>query len=181
MGETRVNGLEPWWVTLLRQQQRDGFPDLAGSEVSATIPITDRLVGWLIAQRLPATAPIRELSIVAHRGNELTVRVRLAKPAILPPIQIRLAIEQQPELPASPFLVLGVVSQGVAILALNTLRFTDLLPPGVRFDGRRFIIDVRTLLERHAADLWSYLLDLAITIEDGRVVVHGRAALPVRR
>ena len=102
--------MEPWWVTLLRQQQSDNFPDLAGAEASATIPISDRLITRAIAERLSPSAPIREVEVRAHADNQLTVRVRLAGPAILPPLQLRLAIEQQPDLPMSPVLVLGIVS-----------------------------------------------------------------------
>lgn len=171
--------MEAWWITLLRAQRRDGFPDVEGTEVSATIPISDQLISRVIAQRIPSAAPVREVSLVAHPGNEITVRVRLSKPAILPPVQLRLVVEQQPELPLSPVLVLGVVSQGIASLAVNALKFVDLLPPGVRFDGRRFTIDLRTLLERRgAAELLTYLTDLKFTTAERRIVVQARASLP---
>jgi hypothetical protein len=174
--------LEPWWVTLLRAQQSEDFPDLAGTEGVVTLPISDRLINSVIAQRLPPSAPIRELDVRAHQGDQISVRVRLSKPALMPPVQIRLAIEQQPQLPGSPNLVVGVVSQGLASLALNALKWVDVLPPGVRFDGRRFIVDLRTLLDRYgAAWMLAYLTDLKITTVDGRVVVQAWGALPGRR
>ena len=174
--------MEPWWVALWRKQQSDGFPDLAGTEVSATIPISDQLISRVIAQRVPPTAPVRELLLVAHPGNEITLRVRLTGPAILPPVQVRLAIDQQPDLPASPVVALRIVSQGIASLAVNALKFIDMLPPGVRFDGRRLVIDVRTLLEsRGAAEALAYLTDLKFTTAEGRIVVQARASLPVRQ
>ena len=174
--------MPPWWVTLLREQQSDGFPDLAGTAVSAAIPISDQLISRVIAERIPSTAPVREVLLAAHAGNQITIRVRVTKPGFLPPIQMRLAIEQQPVLPGSPILVLGIVSQGLASLAVNALKFVDVLPPGVRVDGRRFIIDLATLLERYgAAEVLTYLTDLKMTTLDGRVVVEARASLPVRR
>ena len=171
--------MEPWWVTLLRQQQSDNFPDLAGAEAFATIPISDRLITRAILQRLSPSGPIRELEVRAHAGDQITVRVRLAKPAILPPVQIRLAIEQQPALPHAPIFVIGIVSQGLASLAVNALKFVDVLPPGVRFDGRRFIVDLRELLE-HRRSEWAldYLADLQVGAVDGSFVVRARAVLP---
>jgi hypothetical protein len=174
--------MDAWWAALFREQEREGFADLAGAEAFATIPISDRLITRAIVQRLPPSAPIRELDVRAHAGDQVTVRVRLTKPAILPPVQLRLAIEQQPELPNSPVVVLGVVSQGLASLAISALKFVDVLPPGVRFDGRRFVVDLRTLLERHEAG-WalSYLTDLQVGAVDGSLVVRARGVLPGRR
>ena len=174
--------MEPWWVTLLRQQRSDNFPDFAGAEASATIPISDRLITRAIAERLSPSGPIRELEVRANAGNQITIRVRLARPAILPPVQLRLAIEQQPDLPLSPILVLGIVSQGLASLAISALKFVDVLPPGVRFDGRRFLIDLRTLLD-HRGWGWAldFLTDLQVEAVDGSLVVLTRGGLPGRR
>ena len=174
--------MEPWWVTLLREQQSDNFPDLAGAEAFATVPISDRLITRAIAQRISPSAPIREVDVRAYAGDQITVRVRLAKPALLPPLQLRLAIEQQPDLPASPILVLGIASQGLATLAINALKFVDVLPPGVRFDGRRFLIDLRTLLDRYGSGwVLDFLTDLEVGAVDGSLVVRARGVLPGRR
>ena len=173
---------EPWWVTLLREQECGDFPDVAGAEAAATLPISDRLISRVIAQRLSPSAPIREVEVRAHQGDQISVKMRLSKAAILPPVQIRLAIEQQPQLPAAPILVIGIVSQGLASLAVNALKFVDVLPPGISFDGRRFVVDLRTLLDRYEAG-WelAYLTDLTISTVDGRVVVRAGGALPGRR
>ena len=173
--------MEPWWVTLLREQQSDDFPDFAGAEAFASIPISDRLITRAIVQRLPPSAPIRELEVRAHAGDQFTVRVRLAKPALLPSVQLRLAIEQQPDLPRSAILVLGVVSQGLTGLAINALKFVDVLPPGVRFDGRRFLVDLETILNRYgAARALTYVTDLSVTTIDDRFVVRARGTVPGR-
>jgi hypothetical protein len=170
--------VEAWFARLVREQQRDGFPDLVGTEILTTIPISDRLISRVIAERLPPTAAIREVSLIAHAGNEFTVRVRLA---LLPPVQLRLAIEQQPRLPMSPVLVLAIVSRGLASMALNALNVADWLPPEVRFDGKRFFIDLRSLLERRgAAGALAYLTDLTVTTADRRVVVQAKASVPAR-
>jgi hypothetical protein len=172
---------EPWWIGLLRELGA-GVDELADAEAWVRIPIADSLIGRAIARRLPPEGPVRELAIMAHDGNEIAVRARLSRPAMLPPIEVRLRIEQQPALPDSPVLVLGIVSKGLARLAVSALRFVDVLPPGVGFDGRRFAIDLRALLERQgAAGALEYLADLKITTAERRVVVEARGAVPARR
>jgi hypothetical protein len=171
--------LDTWWVTLLRAQQSDGFADLAGADVSMTLPVSDRLLSTLIAQRLPRSAPIRDFDLIAHAGDEIAVRVRLAKPAFLPAIQVRLAIVQQAVLPHAPTIVLEMVSQGMAALAGNALRFVDALPPGVRFDGRRIFVDLAEILRRqNAAELLTYLTDLQVTTTEHRLIVRARLRVP---
>jgi hypothetical protein len=120
--------LERWWVTLLRQQQSDGFPDLAGTEVLMTVPLSDGLISRLVAERIPARVPIGEFDPSAHDGELVRIRIRLAKPPFLPPIHMMLAIERQLDLPTNPTLVLKIASQGVATLAAGALPFRDVLP-----------------------------------------------------
>jgi hypothetical protein len=169
--------VDDWWVTLLRGQQSDGLSDFAGAQADIVLPVSDRLITQVIAQRLPrsGTGTVREFHLLAHPANRITVRVRLAKPAFLPPLQMTLVIDQQPALPASPLVALAVESQTIAALAGTALRFADFLPAGVRFDGRRFVIDLRTLLEqREAAGVLTWLTDLKLATDEGRVVVHAR-------
>ena len=105
----------------------------------------------------------------------MTVSVRLARLAFLPAIRIRFAIERQPDLPASPILVLRMVLEGVAALASPALRFLEVLPPGVRLDHDRLHVDLATLLAQYgAADALSYLTALEVTTAAGRVIVSGR-------
>jgi hypothetical protein len=171
--------VERWWVTLLRQQQSDGFPDLAGTEVSMTVPLSDGLMSRLVAERIPASVPIREFGLSAHDGDLVRIRIRLAKPPFLPPIHMMLAIEQQLDLPTNPTLVLRIASQGVATLASAALPFLDVLPAGVQYTDRTLLINVRTILESHnAADILNYLTDVKVTTEEHKVIVRARARLP---
>ena len=112
-----MTSTEPWWLTLLREQQSAHFADLAGAHASFTVPVSDRLLNRMIADRLRRSSPIRELELRAEDGNRVTVSVRLARLAFLPPVHVRFAIERQPDLPASPVLVWRMVLEGVAALA----------------------------------------------------------------
>src|SRR5688572_25675788 len=136
----------------------------------------------LVAERLTADVPIRDFDLSAHDGDLMRIRIRLAKPAFLPPIQIRLAIERQLELPTNPTLVLKVASQGVASLAAIALPFVDELPAGVQYTEGRFIINVRTILERqNAADVLNYLTEVKVTTAEHHVIVRARARLPAAK
>jgi hypothetical protein len=171
--------LDAWWVTLLRRQQSDCFVQIAGTTASLTLPISDRLISEIVAHHIPSSVPIQSIDIVAHAGNELTVQIRLTKPAFLPAVRVRLAIQQQPSLPSSPSLSLAIVSQGLASLAASALRFVDVLPPGMKFDGRRFLINLAIVLERQgAAELLEYFTDLTITTADRRFIIQARGGVP---
>ena len=172
--------MDAWWVTLLREQQSDGFPDLAGASATIVLPISDRLISRIVAARIPPTVPIREFELLAESGNTVTIRFRLSKPAFLPGAQLQLRIERQPELPASPTVVLAIVSRGVASVALRALTFADVLPPGIHFDGKRFTVDLATVDGQRGAGLLSYFTELEFTTVEGRLIVRARGGLPAR-
>src|SRR3954465_9156776 len=123
--------MHPLLLDLLQREQRQGFPDLAGTEVAATGPVTDRLINDVIARVLPPGGRLRDVSVRAHDGNRLTVTVRLSSPAFLPPIPVTLAIDEQPELPHRPILGLVVSpSSGLVAMAISAVQSFVTLPPG---------------------------------------------------
>lgn len=167
-------------MVLLREQQAAGFADVAGIRVSATLPVSDRLLTRVVLAQLPPAASISAFELRAHQGNRLTIRVRLARPSFLPPFTIPFTIERQPDLPQSPVFVLRMGSiGGLLALAGPVVRFFDVLPPGVQLQNDRVLVDVKTLLEQHGAELaLTFLEQLEITTDEGRVVVFFRAAVP---
>jgi hypothetical protein len=174
-----MNPIEPWWLALLREQQSTNFADLAGAHTAFTIPISDRLLSRIIADRLPPSSEISELQLRAEDGNQATVSVKLARLAFLPAVRVRLAVEQQPDLPASPILGLRLVFEGVAALASPALRFLKGLPPGIRVEHDRLHVDLAALLAHYgAADALAYVTALELTTAPGKVIVSGRLALP---
>ena len=109
----------------------------------------------------------------------MTVSVKLGRLAFLPPIRVRFTIERQPDLPASPILVLHMVLEGVAALARPALGFLEALPPGVRLEHDKLHVDLATLLAHYgAADALPYITGLEVTTAAGRVIVSGRLATP---
>jgi hypothetical protein len=177
-----MNAIEPWWLAVLREQQSANFADLAGAHASWAIPVSDRLLSRIIADRLPPSSEISELQLRAEDGNQVTVSVKLARLAFLPAVRVRLVIERQPDLPASPILVLRMVFEGVAALASPALRFLKGLPPGIRLEHDNLYVDLATLLAQYgAADALAYVTALELTTVAGRVIVSGRLTIPPRQ
>jgi hypothetical protein len=171
--------VDPWWLTLLREQQSENFADLAGTRASITIPISEELVSRTIAQHMSPRVPIREFDLTAHPGDIIAIRVRPTKPAFAPSIRIRLKIDQQPVLPSSPILGLAVQSQGIFTVLASALSVLGPLVPGVRFDGHRVMIDLAAILERRrAAYVLAYFSSLKLTTAEGQLIVHADLALP---
>jgi hypothetical protein len=176
-----MNPIEPWWLALLREQQSTNFADLAGAHAAFAIPVSDRLLSRIIADRLPPSSRVSELQLHAEDGNQMVVSVKLGRLAFLPPVRIRLTIERQPDLPASPILVLRIVLESVASIAGPALRFLDGLPPGMRLEKDRLHIDLAALLGHYgAAAALSFIAGLELTTAGGRVIVSGRLAIPPR-
>lgn len=158
---------------ILRQLQETRFRDLAGTRVSGTVPVSERLINELVAASIPRGAPVREVRVQPLPGNAFSVRVS-PRAALLPSITLRLEIERQPELPASPLIVLRMATMGGLLgFAGSALPIASMLPPGVRLDADRILVDLRTIAaQRGAADLLQHVTQLRVNTEEGRVVLH---------
>jgi hypothetical protein len=171
--------MHPVILDLFERQQRDGFPDVSGAEIAATIPISDRLINELIARFLPSGGKIREVQVQAEEGNRVTARVRLSASSFLPAIPVTLAIEDQPQLPEQPLLGLRLSqASGFVAIAASALPSMVTLPPGISMDGDRIRLDVRRLLaERQMEKVLEYLTDLRVTSRAGAIVLDIRAKI----
>jgi hypothetical protein len=169
---------EPLWVSLLREQRAAQFADITGAHASLTLPVDDRLPTRLVASRLPASLPIKDLDLHAVAGNQIVVRLRLSRLSFLPPFTIRLAIERQPILPSSPVLILRIVSDGLSALAGTALRFLETLPVGLRLEDNLLHVDLAALLARYGAgEVLPYLTALELTTAESRIVVSASVAV----
>ena len=166
--------MDPRLRDLLNELQRSRFEDLRGAQASARVPISERLLNELIRQRLPPGGAIRDAHVRPRAGNKIDVQVKLARPAFLPPLNITATIEQQPDLPRSPELVLRLSSiPGVMALAGGAAAFFDVLPPGVRMEGDRVRVNIAELARQHGQ---AYALELVrrlhVTTLEGAVVLE---------
>lgn len=167
-----------WWLDFIREQERAGFADVRGAQASVHLPVSDRLISRLITERLPSSGTVREIELEALEGNQCRVRLRL-RPAFLPSINARLAIEGQPRLPDSPVLTARLVSKGLAALLSGPLAGAFRLPRGITLADDLLRVDLAALAQRNGADAYlAFLTKLELVTEPGRIVVNAAVALP---
>jgi hypothetical protein len=166
-------------LALLRQQQASGFADMAGAQATVSLPLSDRLLNQVIAANLPPDGVLRHAELRVHAGERLTLRVTLAKPSFLPPLNVNLHIERQAQLPDSPVIVLKVSGAGgLMAMAGSAAGLANGLPPGMRLDGDRIYVDLDAMLRPHGADTLLDLLEkLSVTTVEGVVTLAFRARI----
>jgi len=165
---------------LLKLQQRDGFPDLVGTEIAATIPVSERLVSEAVSGLIPQGGRVQDVRITVQDGNQLTAHIRLSGPSFLPAIPVKVSIEDQPLLPDRPILRLRLMSAAslVAMTASFLPALTAALPPGITMDGDRIQLDIKRLLTERKMDIWlNYLTDLRVTTRAGALAVEVRGGI----
>jgi hypothetical protein len=140
------------FVRLLASLQASGFADLRGADVSADVPISERLLNEIVQQSLPPSLPVRDLYVSPRDGDRFDVRLRVGSSSLLPPLKLALRIYRQPDLPSSPVLVFKLEMGALASLAAPALRFFDAFPRGVRLEGDLLSIDIAELLAQRGLD-----------------------------
>ena len=165
-------------VRLLMRQQATGFEDLRGAEVSANVPISERLLNEFIQESLPRSVPVRDLHVSPQAGDRFDVRARLGSSSFLPPLKLGVLIDRQPDLPASTILVLKLEMGALMSLASPALRFFDALPRGIRVEGDRVYVDLAALLEpRGFGDYLQFVRRLEVHTVAGAVVATIQAGV----
>jgi len=165
----------------LKRQVESGFADLRGAEAAFTVPVSDRLLNEIITQALPSSGRVRDVECRARAGNRFAVRAKIGGASFLPPINLTVSIDRQPELPASPVLVLRLEMGGLLSLAGPALRFFDALPPGIRIQDDRLYVDVAQLLEqRGLSGVLNHLEQLQINTAEGATILSLRARIATR-
>ena len=157
--------------------QSTGFEDLAGSRFSGTIPVSERMINEVIAAAIPPGGHVREVQVRPEQDNRFSVRIT-PRTGFFPSITVKLSIARQPELPASPVLVLKMAMGGLMGFASSALPIANMLPPGVRLEGEHILVDLRAMAsQRGFANLFQYVRQLRVTTESGQAVVSLEAAI----
>ena len=152
VGGTRAQGMIhgnmiPAWMPsfreLLAHLQSSAFQDLAGSRVSARVPVSRSLLNRLVAHALQGTTtPVRQVDIRPRDGDRLDAIVTVSWPFV-PPLKVAFAVDGQPQFPAPPVLVLRWSALGgLGAIASRLIAALHRLPPGVRLDGDRLELDI---------------------------------------
>jgi hypothetical protein len=169
---------------LVAQLQASGFQDVAGTRLSARVPVSGALLNQIIADALRGTsAPVRSVRVRPLAGERFEAVVTTSMPFV-PPLTVHVAVDQQPRFPASPFLVLRWSFLGGlgAIASRFVGALEGRLPPGIRLDGDRIVIDIAAIVRRSGradvVDLVRYLTLLEIHTVDDRAVIEVELAVP---
>jgi len=172
--------MHPRIFELLQQELRDGFPGLAGGEVAATIPISDRIINELIASLIPEGGKVRDVTIASEPGNLLSAKARLSGPSLLPSIPVTFVIDQQPEFPLRPVLGLKLSQPSKFVaMAFSTLPSMVTLPPALTITGDLVLINIRQLAADKGLDSWlAYVSELKVTTRASAVVLNLRLRVP---
>jgi hypothetical protein len=170
--------MKTWWNALLAEQRASKFDAFSGATASLVVPVSDRLISDIVSRQLPDS--IRELDIEAQSENQLTVALRLRKPAWFPRLDIKLAIDRQPRLPNDPVLVLRLLKHGaLAALAGPAAKFLTVVPPWLEIDGDLLRVDLAELLRKYdAAEALAYIRRLNVTTREGSIVLAVDARIP---
>lgn len=165
--------MDPRLASLLTRLRTTGFADLSGSESYSVIRVGERLLNDVAADFIAASTMVRGVTIHPRASNQIDVQLKLAKPAFLPAFSVTVQIDEQPQMPDRAELVLRLSGAGGLLrLAGPALGSSNALPPGIRLDGDRVIVDVRRILQsRGAAEVLDYVDQLHVLTEDARLVL----------
>ncbi len=149
--------------------------ELAGTRVSGEFPVRADIVNRLIAGKLAgSTGPLIAVRLQPMADNLIDVGVT-PRLRLLPFVRVEARIEQQPELPQRPELLLRWTVPGAGMLVRLAAPFIsnlESLPPGVRIDGELAVIDLRRLLAAHGlGELLQYVKALRIDTRPGAFIV----------
>ena len=165
---------------LLDRQRTSNFSGLSGSDVRAAIRISTSLLNEALAVYVSSSSAIRELTVHPRAGNRFDVHLKLDK-ALVPPLNVTVAIERQPELPVDPTLVLHLTGIGglMRFVTPAITSFASGLPPGIRLEGDRVFVDLREVLRAYGeAELLALAEEMAVGTDEGHVIVVARARVP---
>jgi hypothetical protein len=158
---------------LLAGLRQSGFRDVAGSRASVVLPVSRALLNRVVAQALQGTnAPVSSVDIRPHDGDRFDAVVTLTS-RFAPALPIVFAIERQPQFPDDPVLVLRwSFLGGLGAFASRFLGSLGRLPPGLRLQGDRLFVDVRTLAANGpAAEALPFVTRLELHTTEGRAVL----------
>jgi hypothetical protein len=167
---------------LLAELRGNGFRDLAGARVSASVPVSAALLNRVIADALAGSgAPVRSVDVQPRADDRIDVVITLTWP-LVPALTARLTIEQQPVFPASPRLTLRWSFLG-AVGALGSRFVSSLarLPDGFHLDADRLTIDLPAAAAHSpAAELLPYVQTFEIHAFDDRLLIDVELNVPPR-
>jgi hypothetical protein len=166
--------LDPSLLHRLREVAGGNLQELAGTSISAELPLTNAVVNRLIAERLAVmSGPVQAVQVDALDDDTFSAQLSL-RMKIIPAIRVVGRIEEQPQLPQRP--VLGIrwsIPGPLGMLAGPALTLLKALPRGLRAEDDRIFVDVSELLRSQGlGDLLPYISKAQVHTRRGAFVVR---------
>jgi hypothetical protein len=160
----------------LRELLGVGLNEVPGAIVTAEVPVPDAVINRFITEALARSqTPVAAVRIETGDDDRFTAHVTVRGPRLIPELKLLAEIEQQPT-PQSPMLVLRWALRGMGPLAMMAAPFLANLkglPPGVRIDGERVIVNVAEVLRsRGLGELLPLITRLELGTRAGRAIVR---------
>jgi hypothetical protein len=151
--------------------------DISGSTVTGEVPIADSLINRFIADALAVRqAPVTAVQLESRDEGRLLAHVTLRGPKFIPPVTVAIYVEEQAQFPDTPVVVLRWSLPKLGFLGNMAAPFISQLkslPPGVRIEGERVLVDVAEMLRaRGLGETVRYIRRLDIGARIGQVVVR---------
>jgi hypothetical protein len=165
--------MDPGVASLIDDLRRSEFRDLAGTRITARLPVARPLVNRLVADALKnTTAPIREVDVRPIGDDRFEIILTLRWPFV-PAIPITVTVDRQPVFPDTPVLVLRwALPGGLEAIASQFVGSIKSLPAGVKLEGERVLVDVHAIVSRSAAaEILPYLTRLQLHATTDRLVI----------
>jgi hypothetical protein len=125
---------------------------LVGTTGKGEISVPDAVVNRFLADELGrSTGPVAGASIETLDDDILAIRIALRGPRLLPVPKIVARIDQQPRLPHPAVVGLQWSVPGfgpLGMVAAPILTYLNALPAGIRAEGDRVLVDIRSLAEK---------------------------------
>jgi hypothetical protein len=146
--------------------------DVAGASIRGELPISNVIVNRLIAEALKGKdLPVVTVLFEAQDNDRMLVHLSLRGP--LPSIKLALHIDQQPQ-PNNPVLGMRWSIPGfgaLAAFATPALSFFKALPPGIRVEGDRILVNIKDIVTaRGFGEYLNYLQSLQVHAVGGRLL-----------
>ena len=164
----------------LAQVQSTGFRDVAGARASARVPVSRALLNRAIAEAMKGrSTPIRAVDVRPRAGDRFDVVVTLSM-RFIPPLTAHVVVERQPQFPASPVLVLRwSLLGGLGAMASRLMGVSDRLPPGVRMEADRIVVDIPVIAAGSpVAPLLRFVKSAELHTLDDRVTIDLELEIP---
>jgi len=166
-------------VTMLKRERATGFKRLGGTQIEASLPITQRLIDVLLTQ-VASDPRLSGLEVTLKANQEIGVAVLKPVLGFETRLGIDLRIRGPVDLAADPHLYLVLARPSVTWSALSRLAIAaGLAPAGVEIGRDGVALDLRALAARAgASDLLSLVRTVRFEGEPGVLWVHVRGDVP---